>query len=138
LTHRIVVVSKQRKPFSLLANILRKRTILCFFPQKTTINLYFSSTVAEFLKKRLCLYKIIVFLNVKPALMQQNVLNMEKGTLKFFNEKKGYGFIVDDVTGKDVFVHHSGLVDKPANDDKVSFEIAEDQKGKKAVNVKIL
>jgi cold shock protein len=61
---------------------------------------------------------------------------MERGTLKFFNEKKGYGFIVDDNTGKDVFVHHSGLVDKVGNDDKVFFEIAEDHKGVKAVNVK--
>lgn len=61
---------------------------------------------------------------------------MEKGTLKFFNEKKGYGFIVDDNSGKDVFVHHSGLMDKLANDEKVTFELAEDQKGKKAVNVK--
>jgi cold shock protein len=61
---------------------------------------------------------------------------MERGTLKFFNDKKGYGFIVDETTGNDVFVHHSGLVDKPQNDDKVIFEIAEDHKGKKAVNVK--
>jgi cold shock protein len=61
---------------------------------------------------------------------------MEKGTLKFFNEKKGYGFIVDDNSGKDVFVHHSGLLDKLANDEKVTFELAEDQKGRKAVNVK--
>jgi cold shock protein len=61
---------------------------------------------------------------------------MEKGTLKFFNEKKGYGFIVDDNSGKDVFVHHSGFVDKLGNDEKVTYELAEDQKGKKAVNVK--
>ncbi len=62
---------------------------------------------------------------------------MENGTVKFFNEKKGYGFILDDVTGKDVFVHHTGLVDQIKNDDKVTFEVAEDEKGKKAVNVKI-
>ncbi len=62
---------------------------------------------------------------------------MENGTIKFFNEKKGYGFIVDDETGADVFVHHTGLVDKIKNDDKVTFEITEDDKGKKAVNVRI-
>ncbi len=61
---------------------------------------------------------------------------METGTVKFFNEKKGYGFIVDDKSEMEVFVHHSGLIDKINNDDKVSFELAEDQKGKKAVNVK--
>jgi cold shock protein len=61
---------------------------------------------------------------------------METGTVKFFNEKKGYGFIVDDKSEREVFVHHTGLVDQIGNDDKVSFEVAEDQKGKKAVNVR--
>ncbi|MFO8066460.1 MAG: cold shock domain-containing protein [Bacteroidales bacterium] len=61
---------------------------------------------------------------------------METGTVKFFNQKKGYGFIIDDKTEADVFVHHSGLTEPVNNDDRVTFEIEEDQKGKKAVNVK--
>lgn len=61
---------------------------------------------------------------------------MENGTVKFYNDAKGYGFILDDTTGKDVFVHHTGLIDKIRNDDRVVFEIAEDQKGTKAVNVR--
>jgi len=61
---------------------------------------------------------------------------METGTVKFFNEKKGYGFIIDDKTKKDVFVHHSGLLDPINDNDNVTFELAEDERGKKAVNVK--
>ncbi|HSV88077.1 MAG TPA: cold shock domain-containing protein [Bacteroidales bacterium] len=61
---------------------------------------------------------------------------METGIVKFFNEKKGYGFIIDDKTKKDVFVHHSGLLDPINDNDKVTFDLAEDEKGQKAVNVK--
>ncbi len=61
---------------------------------------------------------------------------METGTVKFFNEKKGYGFIIDEKTEKDVFVHHTGLLDQIANNDRVSFEYSEDERGKKAINVK--
>jgi cold shock protein len=72
---------------------------------------------------------LIVFLSI-------NIIIMETGTVKFFNEKKGYGFIIDDATSKDVFVHHTGLIDPITNDDRVTFEISEDERGKKAVDVK--
>ena len=60
-----------------------------------------------------------------------------KGTVKFFNKTKGYGFIKEAETDKEWFVHVSGLVDKIADNDTVEFEI--DPNGKKgpcAVNVK--
>lgn len=61
---------------------------------------------------------------------------METGTIKFFNKKKGYGFIVDDASSKEVFVHFTGLVDQVDNNDKVVYEVQQDQRGVKAVNVK--
>ncbi|MCO5260522.1 MAG: cold shock domain-containing protein [Crocinitomicaceae bacterium] len=60
---------------------------------------------------------------------------MNKGTVKFFNETKGFGFVVDDETGKEYFVHVTGLKDKITQNDKVSFDIEEGRKGLNAVNV---
>lgn len=62
---------------------------------------------------------------------------MKTGTIKFFNATKGYGFIVEDGTNAEIFLHVTGLVDQPVNSgDKVSFEVAEGRKGLNAVNVK--
>ena len=63
---------------------------------------------------------------------------MNKGTVKFFNEEKGFGFIKDTESGKEFFVHVTGLVDKVKEDDEVSFELAEGRKGTIAVNVKVI
>lgn len=61
---------------------------------------------------------------------------MPIGVIKFFNESKGYGFVCEDETNNEIFVHVTGLNDKVTNDDRVEFEIVEDKRGKKAINVK--
>ena len=62
---------------------------------------------------------------------------MKKGTVKFFNEVKGFGFITEEGEGKDYFVHSTGLADRIKDGDSVEFELAEDPKGMRAVNVKL-
>ncbi len=62
---------------------------------------------------------------------------MKKGIVKFFNDEKGFGFIKDEETNQDVFVHKSGLIDRIRENDKVEFEMAEGQKGMNAVEVRI-
>jgi CspA family cold shock protein len=61
---------------------------------------------------------------------------MNTGTVKFFNESKGYGFIKDESSNQEIFVHVSGLKDKVKENDKVSFNIVEGKKGLNAVDVK--
>ena len=62
---------------------------------------------------------------------------MKTGTVKFYNEFKGFGFIKDDDSDKEYFVHSSGLKDTIRENDKVTFELAEGKKGINAVDVKI-
>lgn len=62
---------------------------------------------------------------------------MEKGTVKFFNHQKGFGFIKVESTGKEVFVHVSGLKDEIRDNDAVEFDIQEGKKGLNAVNVRV-
>ncbi|MDG5800055.1 cold shock domain-containing protein [Marinilabiliaceae bacterium ANBcel2] len=62
---------------------------------------------------------------------------MNKGTVKFFNETKGFGFIKDENSSEEYFVHVTGLVDTIREDDEVTFELTEGRKGLNAVNVKL-
>ena len=63
---------------------------------------------------------------------------MSNGTVKFFNNSKGFGFITPDDGAKDVFVHQSALTDEIAEGDKVSYDVEESEKGLNAVNVKVV
>ena len=58
------------------------------------------------------------------------------GKVKFFNESKGYGFIIEDESQNEVFVHVSGLTEQVKENDYVSYELVEGKKGMNAVNVK--
>jgi len=61
-----------------------------------------------------------------------------QGTVKFYNEAKGFGFIKPSNSGPDIFVHSSGLIDKIRENDKVEYEEEQGKKGLNAVNVKVI
>ncbi|WP_026808407.1 cold-shock protein [Arenibacter latericius] len=63
---------------------------------------------------------------------------MGKGTVKFFNDAKGFGFIVEEGSEKEHFVHVSGLIDEIREGDEVEFELKEGRKGLNAVNVRVI
>lgn len=62
---------------------------------------------------------------------------MNNGTVKFFNETKGFGFIKDADSPKEYFVHSSGLLESIKENDEVTFDLQEGKKGLNAVNVKL-
>ena len=62
---------------------------------------------------------------------------MSNGTVKFFNNAKGFGFIAPDDGSKDVFVHANGLTDEIREGDKVTFDVEEGPKGLNAIKVKV-
>lgn len=63
---------------------------------------------------------------------------MQEGTVKFFNNAKGFGFIKSSETGEDIFVHSSGLTDDIREDDKVQFNTEHGKKGLNAINVEVI
>ncbi len=63
---------------------------------------------------------------------------MQEGTVKFFNETKGFGFISPSEGGEDIFVHSTGLIDRIRENDKVQFETESGKKGINAVRVQTI
>lgn len=66
-----------------------------------------------------------------------NIITMNNGTVKFFNDEKGFGFIKDANSSKEYFVHSNGLKDMISENDEVTFDLEEGRKGLNAVNVKL-
>jgi cold shock protein len=62
---------------------------------------------------------------------------MNTGTVKFFNESKGFGFIVDNATKEEIFVHASGLIDNIREGDVVNYNTERGKKGMNAIDVKV-
>jgi len=62
---------------------------------------------------------------------------MSNGTVKFFNDSKGFGFIKETNSDKEYFVHSSGLKDSIKENDEVTFDLEQGKKGLNAVNVKL-
>ncbi|HLS12867.1 MAG TPA: cold shock domain-containing protein [Flavobacteriaceae bacterium] len=62
---------------------------------------------------------------------------MKEGTVKFFNETKGFGFIKMNDAEQDVFVHSSNLIDNIRDDDHVTFDVEQSDRGPSAINVRL-
>lgn len=71
-------------------------------------------------------------------LMNTNkVNNMKEGTVKFFNNTKGFGFINLKDSDEDIFVHSTNLIDQIKENDQVTFEVEKGDKGLSAINVRL-
>lgn len=63
---------------------------------------------------------------------------MKNGTVKFYKQDRGFGFITNDDSGEDIFVHATGLeVDSIKEGSRVSYEVKEGKRGLQAVNVRL-
>jgi CspA family cold shock protein len=63
---------------------------------------------------------------------------MQEGTVKFFDNSKGFGFITSTESGEEIFVHNSGLRDEIREDDKVQYNTAQGRKGLNAIDVEVI
>jgi len=80
-----------------------------------------------------------IFIAVEPQEHERRAPDMAQGTVKWFSDEKGYGFISPDEGGEDLFVHHNGIAGEGFKSleegAKVSFEATQGRKGMQADNV---
>jgi len=81
---------------------------------------------------------VIVSIHEQTFIFNLYIITMQEGTVKFFNNTKGFGFITSNDSGEDIFVHSSGLIDNIREDDKVKFNTEQGKKGLNAVNVEVV
>ncbi len=74
---------------------------------------------------------------INKLINSNKVNNMKEGTVKFFNNTKGFGFINIKDSDEDVFVHSTNLIDEIKENDQVTFEVEKGEKGLSAVKVRL-
>ena len=95
--------------------------------------------IQHFIQSIIMIRKFISkIINKKVEIINNKVEIMKEGTVKFFNQSKGFGFIQPTDSNEDVFVHQSGLIDQIREDDKVKFETEMGKKGINAINVELI
>ena len=97
---------------------------------------FISCQFKKFVLCKKCFYFFLKQVEIYSLPLQLNNYKMSTGTVKFFNNAKGFGFITPDDGGKDVFVHKNDLIDQIDEGDKVTYDIEESKKGLNAVEVK--
>jgi cold shock protein len=80
----------------------------------------------------------LIFIAELLLLKIYTINTMQKGTVKFFNNTKGFGFIKPADSSEDIFVHSSGLIDQIRENDEVKYEVERGKKGMNAVNVEVV
>ena len=76
--------------------------------------------------------------NLNFGFLKIKYIKVKNGTVKFFNASKGFGFITEEGSDTEHFVHVTGLIDEINESDAVEFELQEGKKGLNAVNVKLV
>ncbi len=74
---------------------------------------------------------------IKQVFITKETNIMKKGTVKFFNNSKGFGFIQEENTNEEIFVHLSGIIDDIRENDEVRYETTQGKKGLNAINVQL-